>query len=290
MAYKRGPTALSKGRPPTIHQKFKSISRRETRSLINAHHTLQKRRQQAIKAGEGRIVDEIDAEIASLGGLEEYQRASLQGQRDDRGGDSSKILLGWMKPALADFRCIPDDRRPRMLEVGALSTSNACSKSRMFIMTHIDLNSQQAGITQQDFMDRPLPQSEDDQFDIISLSLVVNYVPDPVQRGQMLLRATQFLRELPSSLPAAVAGYMPSLFLVLPRSCVANSRYCNLERLTEIMEHLGYTQSYSKFTNKLAYFLWKKIKPCSATHRPFPKKEVNPGYDRNNFAIVLRSS
>lgn len=106
----------------------------------------------------------------------------------------------------------------------------------------------------------------------------------------MLLRSTQFLREPSSDFPAAVTGFLPSLFLVLPRSCVANSRYCNLERLTELMQHLGYTQSNSKFTNKLAYFLWKKTGPCTNPMPPFPKKEVNPGHDRNNFAIILRSS
>ncbi|KAH6671611.1 putative methyltransferase-domain-containing protein [Plectosphaerella plurivora] len=290
MAYKKAPSSLSKGRPPTLRHKSKSISRKETRTLINAHHTLHKRRQQAISAGDASLVVKIDKEISDLGGLEEYQRASLQGQRNDRGGDSSKILLDWMKPAHGDFHSIPSDRLPRMLEVGALSTSNACSKSRMFSMTHIDLNSQQPGILQQDFMDRPLPASQDEQFDVISLSLVVNYVPDPVQRGQMLLRSTQFLREPSSDFPAAVVGFLPSLFLVLPRSCVANSRYCNLERLTELMQHLGYTQSNSKFTNKLAYFLWKKTGPCSNPMPPFPKKEVNPGHDRNNFAIILRSS
>ena len=71
-----------------------------------------------------------------------------------------------------------------MLEVGALSTSNACSRSGLFEIERIDLNSQAEGITQQDFMERPLPKDSSEQFEIISLSLVLNYVPDAIgKRG-----------------------------------------------------------------------------------------------------------
>lgn len=40
-------------------------------------------------------------------------------------------------------------------------------------MTRIDLNSQGPGIEKQDFMDRPLPTSDQSRFDILSLSLVL---------------------------------------------------------------------------------------------------------------------
>ncbi|KAK1598778.1 nucleolus protein [Colletotrichum navitas] len=288
---------LSSGRPPTL-KKAKSISRKETRTLINSHHTLQKKRQQALARGDEKEAAAIAADISALGGLEEYQRASLQGQRVDRGGDSSRILLDWLRSAnLQPSGTISSGkdkggahRRLRMLEVGALSTQNACSKSGLFEMELIDLNSQQAGILQQDFMERPLPKDDSERFDIISLSLVLNYVPDHSQRGQMLLRTLSFLRQ-PEDAPSETSyALFPSLFVVLPRSCIANSRYFSHDRLVELMNLLGYVQLKGKVTSKLAYSFWRRESaPCS----PLPivaKKELNPGVNRNNFTITLKNS
>ncbi|KAJ0165602.1 25S rRNA (adenine(2142)-N(1))-methyltransferase [Colletotrichum tanaceti] len=288
---------LSSGRPPTL-KKAKSISRKETRTLINTHHTLQKKRQQALARNDQREATSIAEEISALGGLEEYQRASLQGQRVDRGGDSSRVLLDWFRsanPQPLEFTGNATGksstrRRLRMLEVGALSTGNACSKSGFFDMELIDLNSQQAGILQQDFMERPLPKDDSEKFDIISLSLVLNYVPDHSLRGQMLLRTLSFLRQPDDDSSESAGALFPSLFIVLPRSCVSNSRYFSQDRLVELMTLLGYVQLEGKVTNKLAYSFWKRLNaPCS----PLPtvaKKELNPGLNRNNFTITLRGS
>ncbi|KAL2754675.1 hypothetical protein ACRALDRAFT_2021414 [Sodiomyces alcalophilus JCM 7366] len=288
---KRLPQSLSAGRPPTIRQRPLSISRRETRALINAHHTLQKKRQQAIARSDDATVSTIDAEIAALGGIENYQRASLQGQRNDRGGDSSRLLLKWLEPSRSQLTKAASSGQPfRMLEVGALSTRNACSNSGLFQMELIDLNSQQSGILQQDFMERPVAKSDEERFDIISLSLVLNYVPDAALRGRMLLRTLAFLREPPLELPENERKLFPSLFLVLPRSCVVNSRYISLARLTELMSLLGYIQVETRFTNKLAYFLWTRASAPKNPLPSFPKKEVNPGSNRNNFSIVLNTT
>ncbi|KAM0281317.1 hypothetical protein ACHAQH_003585 [Verticillium albo-atrum] len=288
----RTTTTLSRGRPPTLRHKAHSISRKETRTLINTHHTLQKKRQQAISRNDEAAVAAIDAEIASLGGLAEYQRASLQGQRNDRGGDSSKVLLEWLKPAFAQVKAasLHPEQRFRMLEVGALSTGNECSRSGLFDMKLIDLNSQHDDILQQDFMERPIPTSDNERFEIVSLSLVLNYVPDPSLRGQMLHRTLAFLREPRIDLSGNASAMFPALFLVLPRSCVHNSRYCSLERLGELMALLGYTQIQAKYTNKLAYFLWRRTEAPQNPLPVFAKREVNPGGDRNNFAIVLNRS
>jgi len=189
-----------------------------------------------------------------------------------------------------ELRRLAKGEHLRMLEVGALSTENACSATGLFKMVHIDLNSQRPGILQQDFMQRPIPTTDEERFDIISLSLVLNYVPDPALRGQMLVRTLQFLRQPEVPVTQTARGVLPSLFLVLPRSCVTNSRYFSVERLTELMTLLGYSLENSKCTNKLAYFLWVSNQPCQTPLMPFPKREVNPGHDRNNFVVVLKPS
>ncbi|KAH0426860.1 nucleolus protein [Colletotrichum kahawae] len=292
------PKLLSSGRPPTL-KKAKSISRKETRTLINTHHTLQKKRLQALARNDEKEAAVLAAKISALGGLKEYQQASLQGQRTDRGGDSSKVLLDWLRSANLPVAKVmapatsghgSERRRLRMLEVGALSVGNACSKSGVFEMELIDLHSQQPGILQQDFMERPLPKDDSDRFDIISLSLVLNYVPDHSLRGEMLFRTLSFLRQPNDDLPESARNVLPSLFIVLPKSCVSNSRYFSQGRLVELMTLLGYAQVESKLTNKLAYSFWKRQGPAQQPMPPFAKTEVNPGVTRNNFAITLKAS
>lgn len=283
---KRQPASLASGRPPTV-RRSKSISRKATKSLINKHHLLEKRKQQAISNGDKAEEAAIATEIAALGGLEKYQQASLQGQRDDRGGDSSRVLMEWLQP-VTNLPKEPGERRLRMLEVGALSTDNACSKSRLFDIERIDLNSQGKGILQQDFMERPLPHDAAGRFDLISLSLVLNFVPDPKGRGKMLLRTLEFLHE-PGHYPHATSrkAFIPSLFLVLPAPCVTNSRYLDEERLVDIMASLGYAKMESKATQRLVYYLWKRDTEVQSS-RSFPKEEIRRGSSRNNFAIVLK--
>ncbi|KAG5917246.1 hypothetical protein E4U61_002892 [Claviceps capensis] len=260
------------------------MSRKASRTLINKHHQLEKRQQQAKAEGDSRTEAALAKEIASLGGLKRYQQASLQGQSGDRGGDTSKVLLEWLP--LASIKAL--SRKPRMLEVGALSTRNACSVSGLFEMVHIDLNSQEPGILEQDFMQRPLPELACDKFDIISLSLVLNFVPDAQSRGQMLLRTLSFLcQQHCLDYEEGRTSNFPSLFLVLPRSCVDNSRYLTDSRLKSLMEALGYSLQNDRKTSKLTYSLWVRTAATDVTKLHFPKVEIHPGRSRNNFAITL---
>lgn len=216
--------SLESGRPPMARPTRSSISRKASRALINRHHQLEKRRRQAAANGDTEAEATIAADVAAFGGLDLYQLASLQGQSLERGGDTSRTLLEWlptqeMKGLLG--------RRLRMLEVGSLSTRNACSTSGLFDMVHIDLNIQEPGILQQDFMERPLLGSEADKFDSLSLSLVLNFVLDATGRGRMLCRTLSFLRTDAGDSPdtASLRLPFPALFIVLPRSCITNSRY-----------------------------------------------------------------
>ncbi|KXX79471.1 hypothetical protein MMYC01_203712 [Madurella mycetomatis] len=283
---KKPQKSLAAGRPP-IFQRPKSISRKATKAVINRHHLLEKRKRQAIAKGDKAAASAIDAELKALGGIESYQEASLQGQRHDRGGDSSRVLMQWLQPRLSS-RGEASSRQLRMLEVGALSTQNACSRSGHFDIERIDLNSQGEGILQQDFMERPLPRDASERFDIISLSLVLNFVPDPKGRGEMLRRTVRFLHAPGRHLDdPQLAASFPSLFLVLPAPCVTNSRYLDEERMASIMASLGYTKTASKTTQRLVYYLWRRDSSDEGAQRSFPKKEIRPGPNRNNFAVVL---
>lgn len=272
------PKPLSHSRPPTIKPNQPALSSKATRSLIRSHHQLVKSRAQAVQSGDNALAREIDAQIAAKGGLESYQLASRLGQSSDRGGDSSKVLVEWLGPRLAEKT---PEKKMRVLEVGALSARNACSRHPALEVTRIDLNSQEPGIQKQDFMQRPLPRDEGDRFHVISLSLVLNYVADAPGRGEMLKRCVTFLTSSAAS-PAPVA---PCLFLVLPAACVNNSRYLTGHRLQEILSSMGFTLAKNKQTAKLIFQLWEHTKDYKP--KPFRKEILNPGKTRNNFAIVV---
>ncbi|KAL6887065.1 putative methyltransferase domain-containing protein [Trichoderma evansii] len=275
-------SSLTQGRPP-LAKPSRSMTRKASRTLINKHHHLEKTRARAIRSGDKETEAKMAAEIESLGGLDHYQKASLQGQSIDRGGDTSKVLMEWLP--LDELKKQPQPLQ--MLEVGALSTRNACSTSKVFNVQHIDLNSQEPGILQQDFMERPLPENGKGEFDIISLSLVLNFVPDAFGRGGMLLRTLSFLKDDVDS-TITTEPLFPCLFVVLPRSCVDNSRYFTDDRFDELMALLNYVRVRSKKTTKLAYSLWRRTGGAVKAGLTFPKQEVNPGKTRNNFVMTLK--
>lgn len=284
MTMKKKLKSISHGRPPTARKPSASLSSKATRTLIRSHHQLHKARAQAVAAKDENSVAEIDRQIAAKGGLESYQLASSKGQSTERGGDSSKVLIEWLDPVL---RQLSEEKfKLRMLEVGALSTKNACSMVSGLNVTRIDLHSQEAGILEQDFMERPLPTSDNGRFHIISLSLVLNYVPDPATRGEMLQRTTSFLASKEHMHDIYIKNsLLPCLFLVLPAPCVLNSRYFTEQRLGEIMTCLGYKMARRKLTSKLVFYLWE----MDGTPKPgvFKKNILNQGRTRNNFSVTL---
>ena len=170
-----------------------------------------------------------------------------------------------------------------LLEVGALSMENACSKAGVFSMTRVDLRSSSPGITTQDFMLRPRPVDDAERFDVVSLSLVLNFVPDSVARGEMLRRVGEFLRMREDSDVGSL------LFLVLPAPCVVNSRYCSDERLTCLLASLGFTMMQRRQTAKLVYYLWqRRDQPLPAAEQDYPKVLLSSKAKMNNFAVLLR--
>ncbi|KAK6361968.1 hypothetical protein TWF730_005673 [Orbilia blumenaviensis] len=295
-----------------------------SRALIRSHHTTQKRLSQAIQQNDTNAISELTSELTSSGGLEAYQRASVSGQSSKRGGDSSKILVDWFaelgvpKPKAKHTSTSKgssgngngnDDTlsRYRLLEIGCLSPTNAIHtyfpSSRRTLM---DLNSLHPDeILKQDFMKFPVPKNADNGYDIISCSLVLNYVPTPAGRGEMLEHITSFMeqalerRQRRRSAAAAKdsknkekednwTSNFPSLFLVLPAPCVTNSRYLTEDRLQEIMVSMGYELVKRKLSPKLVYYLWKYIGGSSGVRNTkFRKTELLPGGKRNNFAIVV---
>jgi len=120
-----------------------------------------------------------------------------------------------------------------------------------------------------------------ESWDVISLSLVVNFVPDAKERGTMLRLAHSMLR---------LDGF---LFLALPLPCILNSRYLTPEHLDGLLQVIGLyaVKTRWKEGGKMAYWLLQKRLPRHAAFgddAPIYKKktELRSG-KRNNFAILL---
>jgi 25S rRNA (adenine2142-N1)-methyltransferase len=284
MAIKKAKSkVLSSGRPP-FSQKLRTGavgSSRATRSVIRGHHARLKAHSQALANGDISSAQGIASQIASSGGLEAYQLASQTGQLSERGGDSSKLLVSWLNELGALINA--EHGSLKVLEVGCLSPQNAISKCKATKMTRIDLRSTHPLIEEQDFMDRPIPTSEEEKFELLSLSLVLNFVPDAIGRGEMLSRTTSFL----CSIINDETSPWPMLFLTLPLPCVTNSRYLTPKHLESIMQGFGYNSIRTKTTTKMYYSLWK-LEQRVLSSKAVSKKEINPGKGRNNFCIVVQ--
>jgi len=278
---------LSSTRPKAVQRPKPTLSSKKARTLIRAHHNLQKQLQRATSLGDEALIKSLQAQIDRNGGLEAYQRASIQGQSAVRGGDSSKVLVGWLKMLLSPGTTTETQIEPqlRLLEVGTLRIDNACARSGLFEVERIDLHSQHPEILEQDFMQRPILDTLERQtkgFDVVSLSLVVNYVGDATKRGEMLRRAAKHLRARQSQ-----QEVVPGLFLVLPAPCVLNSRYLDEGTLIKMMTALGYVKLESKSGNKLVYYYFRWLGEAETKGTSFKKVAVKNGARMNNFSIVF---
>ena len=179
--------SIAKGRPPLLKASVTTLSAKATRTLIRSHHNLHKRYSVALARGDYESANRIEKQIQDDGGIKKYQQASTVGQSVSRGGDSSKILVEWLEPIFEK-----GDSSYRVLEVGALSIQNAIAQVPKIEIDRIDLHSQHADIREIDFMDLAIPLQPEEKYDIISLSLVLNYVPTAEGRGDMLRHSTHF--------------------------------------------------------------------------------------------------
>ncbi|KAI0048199.1 nucleolus protein [Auriscalpium vulgare] len=254
-----------------------SSTAHSSRTVIRAFHTLLKRqshlRSQPLTLETAATLQKTEDEIQTLGGLEVYQRMSSIGQGKDRGGGAEKVLLRWLR----DRRMDKGKGKQRLLEVGALKPDNYATAVAWLDVTPIDLHSRHPQILEQDFLAMSMEEHRG-QWDVISLSLVVNFVPNPRDRGRMLSLAHAMLR---------TDGL---LFVTLPLPCVMNSRYTTLDHMKSLMHTVGFSQLEERWKQggKMAYWLYRKAEAALPGDGRFDKRRVlMSGAHRNNFVILL---
>jgi len=121
-----------------------------------------------------------------------------------------------------------------------------------------------------------------EKYDVVVLSLVLNFVGDPRQRGEMLMRCSRIIAE---------GGY---LFLVLPLACITNSRYLDHSLFVRLMKKLRFDLHSNKESNKLCFYIFRRQQAGGTTKEAdeanFGKRALcKGGKERNNFCILLQS-
>ena len=251
----------------------------ESSSLkLSAFHTLLKR-----KASEPGRAKEIDAEIEKLGGLKEYQRLSLGGEVAGKFESSDWVVAEIRKRFQSDTRL-------KLLDVGAIrhrypaQDARLASKNITLEATSIDLVSEDPLVVKEDFFNFAQRKNLWGKFDVVVMSLVLNFVASPQERGRMLQMASRLLKR---------GGFM---FLVLPNAAIANSRYLKFKLLARILSRVGLPIAENgaahRVTEKLFFATCQRGEEVRGVNgfeaQALYKRALCRGGDtRNNFCILL---
>ena len=144
--------------------------------------------------------EQISQKIQEQGGLHAYQQASI------RGGSYGKGATGkWLVSEI-----LSNHTPKTLLDVGALDGMTYHKHHSWLSVTSIDLNPQSHRVRKCDFFEMS-PPTTDTKFDILCLSLVINFVGLTKDRGRMIAKTRSFLK------PRGI------LYIVLPLSCVLSN-------------------------------------------------------------------
>lgn len=222
----------------------------------------------------------LRGELQAMGGLEAYQAASRVGEKYGDGFDASQWVLKELPLLRTDTNPFPSSLT--LLDVGAIVARFPAavpgSDTRLEVRS-IDLNSQHEDVEQVDFFDlaeQCIVKSQ--RFDVVVLSLVLNFVASGLLRGAMLQRAHQ------------ICSDKGLLFLVLPLASVSNSRYCDVEHVVAVLKAVGWRIVKESQTSKLFSLICEKAVPVAearSSSTVWKRTVVRSGAKRNNFSVVL---
>ena len=262
-----------KGKKPIVE-----IHSRKDRRIITEYHTLNKRidsvrRNPSIhKEDKASQIASLEAKKEKLGGINAYQKASRLGEARHGSFNSAKWVLKQMKAfnvrELKANETKTEEEKLRLLDVGALD-NNYKKHLKWMQCTPIDLNPQSNEVIEADF----LKLDGKAKYDVVVMSLVINFEGDTRKRGDMLRKCQELIVD---------QGY---LFIVLPLPCLSNSRYLNEELFISMMGSLGFDVCARHSSKKLSFSMFRKTHPVQV--KSFPKKVLRKGGNHNNFAIVL---
>ncbi|CAH7667623.1 putative methyltransferase-domain-containing protein [Phakopsora pachyrhizi] len=282
----------SKDEKKTDKKSYEDQGIKSSSRLISEFHTIEKKlatTKDPIALKKLKIHQKI-----ILGGLSNYQSTSSQAASKDRNGQTGS----WFAKIFQ--KKITSDQKPEqitLLDVGAIE-GTSYSNFDWIKTTCIDLNPKSPTVLKFDFFEFPIPHTK---FDVVALSLVLNFVGDLRKRGEMIRHVHKYLK------PFGI------LYIVLPLACLKNSRYLDNARFINILNSLGFklvtdhddensTEESNPFkcTNKfklpfeslkMSFWIFKRSGKDGLgeidNFVSWPKVEIRKGSNRNNFCIKI---
>lgn len=156
------------------------------------------------------------------------------------------------------------ERPLRTLEVGAINTDLMSAK--FLDVRAIDVKSRHPKIEQIDFFKLPV---EDETYDVVHSSMVLNCVPTAELRGEMLHRTSRLLR---------TGG---SFFLMLPARCVNASARMTSNKLIRLCRACGLRVVEKKSTPKVMFYCFEKL--AKRDRSELSSKELSGAEARSAF-------
>jgi len=216
-------------------------------------------------------IESIETQIEQMGGHRAYQSASVL--TTGRNKTTSRWVFRILDKELK-LRPTKSSVRLKTLEVGAINCQ--ILSCPWLDVTAIDLNSSHPRILQRDFFDiEPIK-----EFEVLVCAMVLNFVPTPHKRGEMMLRTYAHLVD---------GGH---LFVVLPRRCLARSRYLDRDIFLKMLQGVGFELVRSDSSPKIDFFCLRKVKRLDRDGlRQFCAEPsiVHRGKKRtNDFSVAFR--
>jgi 25S rRNA (adenine2142-N1)-methyltransferase len=243
--------------------KKKSLKKKEMRKVTSDFHRLssqleQLKQERERKRANGlpieeeeREITEIEEGIRALGGRTVYQQASHQ-------ATSAFSTSKWVMGDLQRRGYKEKGTRKRVLEIGAINTQlQLCS---WLSVRSIDLLSSSPLIEAVDFFAVPAGEV----YDVIVCSMVVNCVPAPPLRYQMLHKIRLHL-----------ASESSLLYLMLPLSCFQHSRYLSQQQFEELLLPLiGFKILLFHRTPKIGFWVCCRQSPQEHLRDAYQNREL----------------
>lgn len=262
---KKKPKTHSK---PLVAQKLRS--RKKARKLTTQFHRITKQLEQLDKQQEGKGAvhehvnvakpnvnaqsspinaakaaqrrEELEQQLKEMGGRRAYQDASILSTAMNR--STSKYVFSMLTKYGMRPRKGQDPLR--VFEVGAINLQ--ISSCPWLSVRAIDINSRSHLIEQADFFD--IEPAQD--FQVTVCSMVINCVPSPEARGDMLVRMWHHLKHL------------GIFFLMLPLQCLTRSAFLTEEMFSQALKLSGFEILQTKNSPRVAFFCLRKADKISS--------------------------
>ena len=232
-----------KNKPPSLAPPVMTSRRRARKVTTSFHrltHEIDRVRSDTTldETTKTAMLKDLEQQLEDTGGRNAYQEASVV---NTSMFSTSKYVTSVL--TRLGVRRSSGEALPTLLEVGAINCQLVTNK--WLKVDAIDINSRHPKIQQINFFDYPIVENK---YNVIVCSMVINCIPTPLARGQLLMDCRRHL---------TVGGHY---FIMLPLLCLNSTPHvAGKEQFRRGIESLGFKFVEEKITSKVALFCFEKM-------------------------------